>query len=59
MTMVEFLGYVGAGLVFATFYMKTMIPLRVVGVTSNLTFLLYAWFAGLVPVFVLHSVLLP
>jgi CRP-like cAMP-binding protein/biotin carboxyl carrier protein len=57
--MLEFVGYVAAGLVFATFYMKTMIPLRLVGITSNVTFLLYSWFADVVPLFVLHSALLP
>jgi CRP/FNR family cyclic AMP-dependent transcriptional regulator len=59
MTMLEFVGFVAAGLVFATFYMKTMIPLRLVGITSNVTFLVYSWFAGVVPLFVLHSALLP
>ena len=59
MTMVEFMGYVAAGLVFATFCMKTMIPLRIVGITSNVAFLLYAWPAGVVPLFLLHSALLP
>jgi CRP-like cAMP-binding protein/multidrug efflux pump subunit AcrA (membrane-fusion protein) len=58
-TMLEFVGYVAAGLVFATFYMKTMIPLRVVGISSNVTFLLYSWFAGVMPLFVLHAALLP
>jgi multidrug efflux pump subunit AcrA (membrane-fusion protein) len=57
--MLEFVGFVAAGLVFATFYMKTMIPLRVVGITSNVTFLFYSWSAGVVPLFVLHSALLP
>lgn len=57
--MLEFVGYLAAGLVFATFYMKTMIPLRLVGITSNVTFLLYSWFADVVPLFVLHSALLP
>ena len=59
MTMVEFVGYLAAGLVFATFCMKTMIPLRIVGIASNVTFLTYAWLASLVPLFVLHSALLP
>jgi hypothetical protein len=58
-TMLEFVGYVAAGLVFATFYMKTTIPLRLVGITSNITFLVYSWFANVVPLFVLHSALLP
>jgi len=57
--MVEFVGFLAAGLVFATFYMKTMIPLRIVGITSNVTFIVYSWFAGVVPLFVLHSLLLP
>ena len=57
--MLEFVGYLAAGLVFATFYMKTMIPLRLVGITSNVTFMVYAWFASVVPLFVLHAALLP
>jgi CRP/FNR family transcriptional regulator, cyclic AMP receptor protein len=59
MTFAEFAGYMAAGLVFATFYMKTMIPLRLVGITSNVAFLVYAWLDALVPVLVLHSALLP
>ena len=55
MTVAEFAGYVAAGLVFATFYMRTMIPLRVVGITSNIAFLVYSWLAGLIPIFVLHA----
>jgi hypothetical protein len=43
----------------ADHYMKTMIPLRLVGITSNITFLTYAWFANVVPLFVLHCALLP
>ena len=57
--MLEFVGYLAAGLVFATFYMKTMIPLRLVGITSNITFMVYAWFASVVPLFLLHCALLP
>ena len=59
MTMVEFVGYVAAGLVFATFCMKTMIPLRLVGITSNVAFATYASLAGVVPLLVLHCALLP
>src|SRR3954452_15517615 len=59
MTTAEVAGYVAAGLVFATFYMRTMIPLRLVGIASNLAFLVYSWLAGLVPIFVLHAALLP
>jgi hypothetical protein len=53
------IGYVASLLVFSTFYMKTMIPLRCVAVASNLAFLTYGYLAGLYPVFLLHTVLLP
>ena len=59
MTVAEVAGYVAAALVFATFYMRTMIPLRVVGIASNIAFLLYGSMAGLVPILVLHGALLP
>ena len=59
MTVAEFAGYIAAGLVFATFYMRTMIPLRVAGIMSNIVFLIYSWLAGLMPIFILHSALLP
>jgi CRP/FNR family cyclic AMP-dependent transcriptional regulator len=56
---VEFLGYLAAALVFTTFYMKTMLPLRVVAIASNLAFIGYAYFDHLHPVFLLHGILLP
>lgn len=56
---VQLVGYLASLLVFSTFYMKTMIPLRCVAITSNVAFLTYGWFAGLYPVFLLHVVLLP
>ena len=59
MTAVELMGWVAGSLVFATFYLKTMIPLRVVALTSNLAFLGYGLTAGLMPIVVLHALLLP
>jgi CRP/FNR family cyclic AMP-dependent transcriptional regulator len=56
---VQLVGYAASLLVFSTFYMKTMIPLRCVAITSNVAFLTYGYFAGLYPVFLLHVVLLP
>src|SRR5262249_15911846 len=56
---VQLVGYAASLLVFSTFYMKTMIPLRCVAITSNVAFLTYGYFAGLYPVFLLHAVLLP
>lgn len=55
----EFAGYVAAVLVFLTFYMKTMIPLRVVGICSNGAFIIYGYLGGLYPVLILHLILLP
>ena len=44
---------------FATFYMKNMIPLRIVGMASNVTFIFYAGITHVWPLLVLHIVLLP
>ncbi len=35
----EIAGYLAAMLVFLTFYMKTMIPLRIIGICSNCMFI--------------------
>ena len=37
------IGYIAAALVFATFSMKTMVPLRLVGIASNLFFIAYGY----------------
>jgi CRP/FNR family transcriptional regulator, cyclic AMP receptor protein len=55
----EFAGYLAAVLVFLTFYMKTMIPLRIVGICSNCAFIAYGYLGGLYPVLILHLILLP
>ena len=58
--------WVAALLVFSSFFMKTMIPLRVVAITSNVAFSTYALlglkygiFGRVYPILVLHSSLLP
>jgi len=56
---VEVIGYVASMLVFCTFYMKTMIPLRVVGILSNVAFITYGAGCRLYPVLILHAILLP
>jgi CRP/FNR family transcriptional regulator, cyclic AMP receptor protein len=56
---VDGVGYVASLLVFCTFYMKTMIPLRSVAIASNVAFMTYGFTGRLYPVLVLHSVLLP
>jgi multidrug resistance efflux pump len=55
----EIFGYIASVLVFATFYMRTMLPLRIVAVASNIAFITYAAIDGLTPILILHSALLP
>jgi len=59
MSVGEVSGYVAATLVFMTFYMKTMVPLRVIGICSNCAFITYGFIGGLYPVLILHAILLP
>ena len=59
MSVAEMAGYLAAFLVFLTFYMKTMIPLRVIGICSNCAFIIYGYLGGLYPVLILHVILLP
>ncbi|HYY03768.1 MAG TPA: cyclic nucleotide-binding domain-containing protein [Gaiellaceae bacterium] len=58
--------WVAALLVFSSFFMKTMIPLRFVAIASNVAFVSYALlglkygiFGRVYPILVLHSSLLP
>ncbi len=55
----DVVGYAAAVLVFATFWMKTMIPLRALGLASNFLFIGYGYLAGAYPPLVLHLLLLP
>lgn len=55
----EMVGYVASGLVLATFYMRDMIPLRIVALASNVAFIAYGVALHLTPIWVLHVLLLP
>jgi CRP/FNR family cyclic AMP-dependent transcriptional regulator len=55
----ELVGYLASALVFATFYMKTMIPLRNVAIVSNVAFISYGYLGGMAPILILHVALLP
>ena len=55
----ELIGYVASALVFATFYMKTMMPLRTVAIASNVAFISYGYLGGMAPILILHVALLP
>jgi hypothetical protein len=59
MTAVDALGYLAASLVLATFCAKEMVPLRALAIASNIAFVAYAFFAGLGPILLLHSLMLP
>jgi hypothetical protein len=56
---VDGIGFVAASLVFATFYMRSMIALRWVAIASNFAFIAYGYFENLPPVLLLHVLLLP
>jgi CRP/FNR family transcriptional regulator, cyclic AMP receptor protein len=55
----EVIGYVAALLVFTTFWMKTMVPLRTLGIASNVFFIVYGYMAAAYPPLLLHVLLLP
>lgn len=62
----QIVAWVAAGLVFMTFFMKTIIPLRQAAIASNLVFIIYGLmglnygiFDKVLPILVLHVSLLP
>jgi CRP-like cAMP-binding protein len=59
MNQADVIGYAAALLVFVTFWMKTMVPLRTLGIASNLFFIVYGYLAGAYPPLLLHVLLLP
>lgn len=62
----QLLAWLAAALVFTSFFMKTIVPLRRLAIGSNVIFIAYALygirygvFDKVLPIFVLHSALLP
>jgi hypothetical protein len=55
----DLLGGVASALVLASFGMRDMRALRRTAIASNLAFVAYAAWAGILPVLVLHLLLLP
>jgi len=51
--------FIGAGFYVVTYYMKTMVPLRIVGIIANLFFLAYGYFYPSYPTVVLYLGILP
>jgi cyclic nucleotide-binding protein len=59
MPLSQVLAYLGVGLSVVQMWMKTMIPLRAVAITTNVLFLGYAALADVRPTLVLNCILLP
>ena len=62
----ETAAWLASTLVLLAFFMRTMIPLRIVAIASNVAFIVYTLcglhygiFAKIFPIFVLHALLLP
>lgn len=59
MSVQAFVGYLGSMLMFSTFWMRTMIPLRIAAIAGNLAMATYAILAGLYPMVGLQILMLP
>ena len=59
MTIADTIGYLGAILVVATYSMRTMVPLRMAGIASNVILITYGYYARAYPTLFLHLILLP
>lgn len=59
MDTVSLFGWVAAGFVLSSFSLRTMVPLRLVAVASNVMFIAYAVLASAMPILVLHCLLFP
>lgn len=55
----EYVGYVGSFLMFSSFWMRTMINLRLAGMTGNVAMIIYSAAAGLYPILALQIVMFP
>jgi len=53
------LGFFAAGVSIATMSMRTMVPLRIVGICSNVIFITYGVLIWSLPLLALHAVLFP
>jgi len=57
--MQDYVGYLASLLVLCTFCARTMVPLRLIALGSNVAFLAYGALLHLYPVLLLHAVLMP
>ena len=56
---IEIIGFIGAALMVVTLAMRTMIPLRAVGIIGSIFQIAFALLARITPMLIQHSVLLP
>lgn len=56
---VQAIGYVGSVLMFLTFFMKTMIPLRMTAIAANCVMIVFTSIAHVYPILILQACLLP
>src|SRR6476660_782009 len=56
MSWVDYVGFLAALTVLATFCMDTILPLRGLAIASNILFIVYGFAAQLYPVLLLHAV---
>ena len=59
MSWVDYVGFLAALTVLATFCMDTILPLRGLAIASNILFIAYGTAGQLYPVLLLHALLLP
>ena len=59
MSWIDYVGFLAALTVLATFCMDTILPLRGFAIASNILFIVYGIAGQLYPVLLLHAVLLP
>jgi CRP/FNR family transcriptional regulator, cyclic AMP receptor protein len=52
-------GFIGAGLTLASYSMKSMLPLRLVALASNVFFVVYGIYEAAIPSLVLYATLIP
>jgi hypothetical protein len=57
--LINLLGYAASCAVLATFLMRTMVPLRIIAILSNVLFAAFGYIQHIYPVLFLHIVLLP
>ncbi len=56
---IEMVGWAAVAFTFAAYSMKTMLPLRVVAILANISFVYFSYEESILPTLVLHLALLP